>query len=533
MAFRVKDAGLLFAMDGKWGVIEGNKCFASAGLVVPSPTRCRTDVARVKLPGFKAVRLESYEFCSQFAPVLSAMLQSESTIHVEMMLAVLCDIFPEEGRGPHRGLNCRAVQMAKDFAKSLEAARVSFLPRARAVGDWSHYSRQLTSKATSAGIGREQARNAQQLSHRTRFIPSVELFSALWSCQFAYYDFRNWHRLRNNLSTDYFKQHSLESLSEMPAVRLLPGHQLGTRFWMADWFTGVLSVLPRSAGGSQCAEAFHSAWEPHVQKGAANKGLSAAFDGYQGYVDDLVATPFFQATSPVSLHDVGYDPRLFAADGLAHVGEITALDLWRFRDRGNFAVVRSPTIPNTVYVVFRQTPTVQDQVHHYVKDRDAVSSRLRALSQQRSRIGLGVKVRENALPLTTTDIKSLVKESWALRHPAAEPVDTSGASLFVQLLELSGDALQQRLHQLGVLRRPDAGGVDFGKFDEVMQYEVVILGNRAAYVGAPNDALVCSCRRFGYRHACGHVLFAETLDIEGFRAATIRDMAARSVGLTG
>ena len=58
-----------------------------------------------------------------------------------------------------------------------------------------------------------------------------------------------------------------------------------------------------------------------------------------------------------------------------------------------------------------------------------------------------------------------------------------------------------------------------------------MIGARAEYPDAPMQALLCSCRRFGYRHVCGHTVFTETLDIEGFREATIRDMATRGLRL--
>ena len=58
-----------------------------------------------------------------------------------------------------------------------------------------------------------------------------------------------------------------------------------------------------------------------------------------------------------------------------------------------------------------------------------------------------------------------------------------------------------------------------------------MVGARAAYPDAPLRALLCSCRRFGYRHDCGHTTFTETLDIEGFREASVRDMALRGLRL--
>ena len=366
----------------------------------------------------------------------------------------------------------RALQLAKDYAKSLEAGRATFLPHARPIGDWSHFSRQLASKANSAGIGREQVSNVQQLSHRTRFIPTPELHNALWSCQFAYFDRRDWQRLLNNLRNDYFTAYSLELLKQMPVVRLLPGHASGTMFWLAHWFIGVFSALPRSAGGSQCEEAYHRGWDHKIGKSSTAKQLGVAIVAYQALVDDMVASPLFQDDSPISLHDIGQDARLYTTNGLAGVGEISGMDLWRFRANGNYIVVRSPTLPNSIYVVFNQTPMMQEQVRQSLRGNGALESRLRATARQRSRLGLGVRVAETALPLTAAEVQAIVAESWELHHPAAEAVDTAAAHLFVQLLELTGDDLQRRLHQLGVLRVPDAGGVDFERFDQIMKYEV-------------------------------------------------------------
>ena len=471
-AFRIKDHGLMFAVDGKWGAISNNRCFATVGLVVPTLSRSHTAVARIKLRGFKVVRLQAQEFTTTFVPLVPAMVHSESNPHIAMLLNTLCTTYPETDKSPNSGVPSRALQLAKDYAKSLEAGRATFLPHSRPMGDWSHFSRQLASKAKSAGIGREQVSNVQQLCHRTRFIPTLELHNALWSCQFAYFDRRDWHRLRSNLCTDYFTEYSLESLKQMPVVRLLPGHERGTKFWMAHWFTGIFSAQPRSAGGSQCVEAYHRAWDHHIGKSSTAKQLGSAMVAYQALIDEMVASPLFQDDAPISLHNTSYDSRLFAANGLAPVGDVSGMDLWRFRANGNYVVVRSPTLPNSIYVVFNQTPMMQEQIRQCLKSNAALESRLKAHARRRSQLGLGVRVVETALPLTASDVRAIVAESWELHHPAAEAVDTAGASLFVQLLELTGDDLQRRLHQLGVLREPDAGGVNFERFDDIMKFEV-------------------------------------------------------------
>ena len=137
-----------------------------------------------------------------------------------------------------------------------------------------------------------------------------------------------------------------------------------------------------------------------------------------------------------------------------------------------FSQQQMPVMQQQMPMMQQQMPMMQQQVRQSLQSNAALESRLRDHARQRSRLGLGVRVAERALPLTAAEVQAIVAESWELHHPAAEPVDTAGAHLFVQLLELTGDDLQRRLHQLGVLRVPDAGGVDFERFDQIMKYEV-------------------------------------------------------------
>jgi hypothetical protein len=110
--------------------------------------------------------------------------------------------------------------------------------------------------------------------------------------------------------------------------------------------------------------------------------------------------------------------------------------------------------------------------------------------------------------------------------------DNASANLLVELLEMSGDRLQLRLHELGMLTDPAREPVNLKRLDELLDYEIVILGGRATHADAPHPAMLCSCRRFSRGYTCAHKVFAQTLNIQGFCDAVLTDLGTRGLGFS-
>ena len=531
-AARASDSSLMFVVDGKWKALHSKWVFATVGLLARSHNRRRTTVARVNLPGFKTVSMQSLEYTTTFVPVVAAVMRSESSPHVKLLLSTLARIFNSVHGKDHAEFATRAVQLHKDFAKSLEAGRRAHMPRSRPVGDWAHFARNMTAKSKQAGIGRDQVATTMQLSYRTKYIPTLELFNALWTYQFQHYGHRDWHQLRNNLTNQYFDTYTVKELKNMPVVRLLPSHEDSHSLWMADWFSGVLATVPGSSTGSQCVEGYHRAWDHFIGRSSTSHEPMAAVSTYQSFINQLTTTETYAGTTPISFHDSRDDPREFVSNGLIALCEVTAKDIWQFRQNGNYVVLRSTTMENTYYVVFRQTPSPQDYLRRLMHEDTHVNKQMTLLAKQRRHVHFGRTAAAHSAVLTGTDVVKILQTAWALNLPAARPVDTAAASMVVKLLELSGDALQHKLHELGVLGNPTQTPVDMKRLSELFEYDVVIMGNRAAYADAQHNAKLCSCGRFAKRHSCCHTVFVETLNIEGFQAATITDMVTRGLGFS-
>ncbi len=213
-------------------------------------------------------------------------------------------------------------------------------------------------------------------------------------------------------------------------------------------------------------------------------------------------------------------------NGMLETGEVSALDIHRFRSRGNYAVVRSTRHASTAYVVFNETPKMQSTAQALFGRQQAprAQSRTRgavhsALSMQRTRRGQ---------PLTTQTFFARLAEEWDRDHPASHPVDPAAAHSLVELLELRGDELHALLRRLDVLPDNVSHEVSLENLQlHLSRFAVVIAGGRAVHVCRPTEpgtALLCSCQRFGRRGTCPHTVFTETLTISGVRASTRDDL---------
>jgi hypothetical protein len=275
---------------------------------------------------------------------------------------------------------------------------------------------------------------------------------------------------------------------------------------------------------------------------------------YQEYTKQLVTKSIFGSPGlSLQLPEV-IDARLLRVDGLQKVGEVSAVDLFRFRSKRNHIVIPSTVFPSTFYVLFNTPPSVSSIVRQYLgiqpeandelleatttraampkakpKARVRQSPKIKLQTSRLGRMSLQPLRRKKVLPPSV--VLKAISEAWAVAHPASRAVDPTGASTYVQIMERRGDALVAQLRDLDILPRSASQTVKMSALHRhLTSYTMVTIGARASFSPtAPTSqcGLCCTCGRFSLRGRCGHSTFCESLTFEGVRHATVTDLQHR------
>ena len=520
-AMQYSELECCLAVDGKWKALHNGWVFASIGFLTQSLQRKATTTTRIRCPPYSTLRIQSREYTTTFVPIIVAIMRNENdNRHVEALYRTLLRHMPCQ-RFPGVRWTQRVVQFHRDFARSLEHGRQLFFARARPCGDWSHYTRNLQGKSAQAGIGKQQVAVIYELSHATRSLPTVELFSGLWQFQMEAFRRANAGQMLSFLHKTYFHEFAVEELQQFASIRLCSNHQPADRLYLAEWFRGVFSLLPATGGGNQAVEAYHRAWDEFIGKSMDNRTPMNAVLSYQLFFDQIVEGSRFTSGQALSLNQQLVDPRLLRRNGMVAVGEVSAADLYAFKAQHNYLVVMSARHPGVCYVVFKQPPTLQEVLRAHLR---TAEGRREAVVRGNVVRRMRVSRKQRCPALTHQMVLNLVASSWATMHPASEAVDPSGARLYIDMIEASGDELQQMLTDSGILPRTLEMPINTQLLRRVLlNFCAVVVGPRAMYPTAPTTAggpLLGTCDRFIERRHCQHELFVETLDLPGIRDAT-------------
>lgn len=326
----------------------------------------------------------------------------------------------------------------------------------------------------------------------------------------------------------------MSELNSMPSFRLLNHASDQELLYVAHWFSGVLSMLPGTACGSQSVEAYHLAWSNHMAATMAGRRPMDAVRAFDNFVTDYVRTnDFFNNGRSLGQHPAPEDFRLLHMNGLLATCEVTAVDLFRFRGDNNYVIVNSTLDSGTAYVVFNAAPSL----HHTLRRADVQTggqvAKAKAKAKLRARLCLE-RVRRGT-QLSAAEIGRIVERLWTEEHPASRAVDSTAAAAVVELMETQGVPLRRRLRELDILPRSQASPVDMKRLTEVLcDFHIVIAGNRANFPSAPSpsiNALLCTCPRFSQRARCGHTVFVETIELPSVRASNGVNLAVRLLQL--
>jgi len=511
---------LCIVIDGKWKAVQNRWVIVSIGIMEPTAARVRTTLARIPIPNGRTIRVQSWEHTTHFLPLVLAVGNAESNEVVnrltQCLLRLLSTIQPTLPPPAER-----ILQFHSDFAAALSQARRLFLRFARFCGDYPHFVRNLMNLRRRAGIGAAHTQAIHLLANLTRFLPTPEAFSILWEHQVEYLSQLRVSQL-NSFFGRYFCYISPEELVDIGILRTIdnphPYH-----LYHAGWHAGVFTILPATAGGSQCIEAYHAHWQILLNVARRLRTMSECFN-----VCEQLFQRVLDARQPWRTNAAGEnitpDLRLLRPNGLLHTAEPSAYDLWRYRSRGNHLIRQSGVFPSTCYVVFRLPPPLAE-LHRAEATGVAPGQHVR---RQR-----GARTMMRATPShrvwSESDARYLpgiLRRRWEHSHPAAEAVDPSAAGIYIDLLETSGAPLVELLRRLEILPASARACVSLPALRRhVHSHCAVVVGPRARLPGVAvltgSAPMLCTCQRFLQRGTCQHVVFVSSISIPGIRDATL------------
>ena len=297
---------------------------------------------------------------STMIPFFQAIIDTESDVNMRTLFEDLIQL----GRG-HGGIEVATwlIQLHKDYAKGIESARKAVFNCVRAVEDFFHMKQRvvatLPSKLEHNAVEAEEASDDEgteckaktskkkqkkikkkyfgeciQLIDKTRFLPTLQLFDAIW--RVIFHCARNvWHEgnTAKYLSDTYFQEVSVEAAKKV-YKRIERGCWNCKSFLIAGHWYGILGTAPGTGTGSQTIEARHSDWEARVKRQTRSDPftiLPCMQELYNMWED------VFAWGAPVSFTTTAreWNGTLLNGASLAGLGRSTAAEFWRQRESGN------------------------------------------------------------------------------------------------------------------------------------------------------------------------------------------------------
>ena len=176
------------------------------------------------------------------------------------------------------------------------------------------------------------------LLQQTRYLPTLQLFDAIWSVFFSKLHREGHTRVLRYLQADVCQSVPLGNLSK--AFRIAQSAWGRTNIWFAGHWNGVLGTKPGSAGGTQSLEAFHGDWEQLLRAGT-RPNIGHVLSPMQELFTDRW-TDYFQWGRPrdISLWPKVSSSMLLHGQSFHRLGRRPARGYWSEKDRPNCAVVQ-------------------------------------------------------------------------------------------------------------------------------------------------------------------------------------------------
>ncbi len=492
---------LKLVVDGKQRVVTNKYTVVTLAFIV-----CRQETSWTTLsPGQgRRQRLELTSCTAQ--PFLQCLMPTESEPDMIMAFEDAIEVCAAVG-----GLDLKKqiMQVHKDYALGIEAARARVFPQCRTIGDYFHMRRNLRTTVPAklrrdtepAKGGRQRRRGGRdnagrpenakgrdvlELVEATRMLPTVELFDAIWQVEFAALARRGEEALVKYLKDTYFPTVPLDVLR-----RVFPN--MGGTAWetthayLAPHWTGAFGVYPGTGSGSLSIEAFHATWERTV--GAATKpNVTELLPSMQRIYHEWREAFGWGRAVVFSNFPRRLNPALLNSTALHHAGRSTARDFWEKREGGNYVKVA------------RQTGNVSgDLTEFYVMQ-----------THRRTRI-----------------------------YAADAKISRSTAVNVVELLTRSGTALGKLLQELGIVTGSGDASVRTVDRERLTEYLVdhcvVVHGHlpgkywkRRQRVSGEEIAWgLCTCMLFVQHAECEHVAYVAALRGAGVALDAVPEVRQR------
>jgi hypothetical protein len=408
------------------------------------------------------------------------------------------------------GLKRWLIQIHKDYAKGIEAARRHVFPSVRSVEDYFHMLQRVmntlptkltkqktvpepplssasaaadqsqgTSKKRRANTNPKKRSKVVEKLHfgscidwinMTRFVPTLQLFDAVWRVFFhmVQHQWKEPHAVEYLQST-YFAEPTLDNV-RMQYKRVGVTSWGRSTFLVAGHWYGILGTAPGTGTGSQTIEARHSQWQEEVRV-RSRSNIFTIWPAMQDIYDSWEDTFAWGAEVSFSNTARHFNETLLNGAGLKSVGRSTAVEFWRDRANGNYIPINRQTGP----------------------------------------IELGVKAHTTFYVMQTHRVGDIMPAKAVISKPDADCV--------VSMITSEGPALEKILVKAGiVLGEPwtDTWSVDFNVARHFFKDLCVVITGHLPGQYWPKyrkltrerrDTTLCTCAEYVQHAECEHQVF--------------------------
>ena len=247
---------LCLVVDGKQKIAKSGAVIATIGILATSTLPRNTSIH----DGGNRVQLQLKT--SNVLPLMQAYMEGETMDNFVTLFRTLCAIVQEEFK---MDLVPKVLQVQADFSDSIEAARRKVFTYSRPAKDYPHMMRaaQSTLGKKTTPFWRQRVLNVLRA---TRHLPTVEIFSAVWTTFFQELETQELHDVAAYLKKEYLHLEKQETLNKMYNLR--GSSEAETKLWWAAYWAVTLGIHPGSATGTQSLEAFYSFWQRQISSRA-------------------------------------------------------------------------------------------------------------------------------------------------------------------------------------------------------------------------------------------------------------------------
>ena len=193
-------------------------------------------------------------------PTLQAYMDAEWTANWIRLFELLCSVVKTECG---YDLKSVVVQAQCDFNDAIEAARRKVFPNSRIARDYPRMMRAVHSSVTAKANEELRGRDIAFM-RATRFLPTLEIFSACWRAFLEELSCASAGKARAYLLKECLHTQKTEIMKKFFGLRETRLADCTMDIYWADYWSGSLGTHPGSGTGSQTLEGFDSFWQSHI-----------------------------------------------------------------------------------------------------------------------------------------------------------------------------------------------------------------------------------------------------------------------------